>query len=268
MIICKMSSGFGNQLFQYFTAYALSKEYEMNFYLDISSFENDKQRSFLLKHFDLKLSLRKNRFFDNLFFKKIKDEQKGFQKISLNNEACYKLEGYWQSPLYFEKHKNFIYEKLFKPVDIKKKFRIENNFKIVSIHVRRGDYIKNPIINRKFKVCQLEYYNKAIGKIEDLAKNENFHFLLFSDDYKFISKNFNHIKNKTLVKGDVNKPLNDFNLMMNCEYNIISNSTFSWWAAWLNNSSKKIIISPKEWFNDHNSNIFLKDLLPNSWIKI
>lgn len=268
MIITKITSGLGNQLFQYFNSYAISKKYEKDIYIDISSFDKDIQRSFLLKHFDLNYKVREKCLFDYFKFIKIKDIQKGFQEINLKKNKSYILEGYWQSYLYFDHIKEDIQKKIFQYRNLNEIFFIEKDFKFVSVHVRRGDYVSNIKINQKFKLCDLNYYKNAVKRLKVLEPSKKLYFLIFSDDYTFIKNNFQFIKNKTLIKGDKNDPLKDLFLMMNCNHNIISNSTFSWWGAWLNKNPNKIVVTPEQWFWKEKNNFFLKDLLPNEWIKI
>lgn len=268
MIICKITSGFGNQLFQYFTAYSLSKELDCDLFLDITSFKKDKQRSFLLSNFDMDISIWENSFLVKLGLKKIKDKGVGYQNIEIQKGGRYFLKGYWQTPLYFKKHEKFVRQSLFSHIDLHSRFKIEKHFKLISIHVRRGDYVNNPVINSKFNVCELDYFRDAINIMYRTLNYSNLHFIILSDDYEFVNTSFRFLESKTIINGDTDKPIDDFNIMINCNHNIISNSTFSWWGAWVNPNSNKIVISPKEWFKDPKQNHFLKDLLLENWIKI
>ena len=131
----------------------------------------------------------------------------------------------------------------------------------VSIHVRRGDYL----MEIGWDTCNLEYYNKAIKYIEQILPHCTFY--VFSDDILWCMKNLTNKYNFIYVdwnKG--NDSWQDMYLMSQCKNNIIANSTFSWWGAWLNNNPQKIVITPSIWFNDRNPNDC--DIIPDNWIKI
>lgn len=132
----------------------------------------------------------------------------------------------------------------------------------VSLHVRRGDYLNGGNINVYNNICTPDYYKKAIDYI--LEKDPYAIFYVFSDDLEWVKKNL-EITNCIYV--DINKGKDswqDMYLMSKCQNNIIANSTFSWWAAWLNTNKEKIVICPSRF-----SNIGLsKDLFPVEWIKI
>jgi hypothetical protein len=106
----------------------------------------------------------------------------------------------------------------------------------------------------------LDYYQKSINLINSRVKDPKYY--VFSDDMDWVKKNL-IIKNAVYVEG--NKGGVDLQLMSLCKHNIIANSTFSWWGAWLNNNPEKIVISPKKWFNDMNMK---NDIIPEDWIKI
>ena len=107
----------------------------------------------------------------------------------------------------------------------------------------------------------MEYYRSAV----DLIGKEKL-FFIFSDDINWCKNNFDFIENKFFIEN--NKDYEDLILMSLCSHNIIANSSFSWWGAWLNSNPNKIIISPKKWFgnkyNFHNT----KDLYNEKWIKL
>jgi hypothetical protein len=172
-----------------------------------------------------------------------------------------KINGYFQSEKYFINYKKEIKD-LFKIDDETNFFLLKKYSNIISldtcsIHVRRGDYLKFPNIH---PTQNIEYYNKAVGYI-----GENKHYLIFSDDIEWCKNNLNFIKNKTFIFG--NSDFQDLYLMSLCKNNIIANSTFSWWGAWLNNYKNKVVVAPELWFgNEVNYNTY--DLIPNNWIKL
>lgn len=136
------------------------------------------------------------------------------------------------------------------------------NTNSVSIHVRRGDFLTG--INKELygSICTPEYFKEAIKKILSLVENP--HFYVFSNDVDWVKTNLNY-ENLTVV--DFNHGQNswiDMYLMSKCKHNINSNSTFSWWGAWLNSNPGKIIVVPQYFLN----NVVTKDFYPEKWLKI
>lgn len=133
----------------------------------------------------------------------------------------------------------------------------------VSLHIRRGDYITSKITNKFHGTCCLGYYKKAMKLINKKVKNPK--YFVFSDDIYWVKKNL-EIKNAFYVDDNVgDKSYIDMQLMSMCKHNIIANSSFSWWAAWLNNNPNKIVIAPKKWFNDPGMDT--TDLISEEWIR-
>ena len=134
----------------------------------------------------------------------------------------------------------------------------------VSVHIRRGDMKNDPVMAERHGVMPLSYYQKGIEIIRSKVSNPHFYF--FSDDISWANENFNDI-DSTFVSGDISKThFEDLYLMSQCGYNIIANSSFSWWGAWLNNNSGKIVIAPNKWFNSGPQDT--EDLIPSNWIRI
>ena len=176
------------------------------------------------------------------------------------------FDGFWQSPKYF----NDIRHELLK--EITPSFNLSNNYykhlkKIescnsVSLHVRRGDYLSKRV-KEKYGLCSIDYYRKAVQKITESIENPV--FFIFSDDMDWVKENFS-LNSKVVFlshKGLID--LEELFLMSKCKHNIIANSTFSWWGAWLNQNLKKMIICPDPWFDYE---IYDKSLIPKSWILI
>ena len=143
----------------------------------------------------------------------------------------------------------------------------------VSIHIRRGDFTANPEVAKVHgNICNLEYYERAMNFIEQ--KIDNPIFYIFTDDVEWVKIHFNNRSNLIIVSNSVKNQVEfghkhnahqEMYLMSLCNHNIIANSSFSWWAAWLNRNDNKIIIAPKKWFNDKKSD---RDLIPITWIRI
>jgi hypothetical protein len=193
----------------------------------------------------------------------ITEKEFKYSPINLNKRINYDLFGYFQSEKYFEHCKDLV-SYFFNP---KKEiyYDLENKYKNIlenscSIHVRRGDYLSNTSV---YSINEMEYYKNSISEIQT-NKQKELNFLVFSDDLdwckkNFIGNNFVFVKTENHVK--------DMILMSMCENNIITNSSFSWWAAWINKNKNKKIIAPKKWFTK-NSNLYDGDIIPNNWIKI
>lgn len=136
------------------------------------------------------------------------------------------------------------------------------NSNSISFHIRRGDFMSDNNINLFGSICNNDYYNMAIDKVENYIDNP--HYFIFSNDMEWVKAN---IKLKMVTYVECNSGNNswiDLYLMSNCKHNIIANSSFSWWGGWLNKFENKIVICPSKFSsNDINSDVF-----PSNWIKI
>ncbi len=278
MIIAKLMGGLGNQMFQYAIARNLSLKYNVPLKIDLSFLNNRNMGSnFVYRDYDLSL-FEVEPDFDVDFSKKIVVANQphyhysqefidsiGNLLMTGNNVL---LDGYWQTSLFFSDfeiqiRKDFQFKDKIENQtgDVKEMLDLINSTNSVMLNVRRTDYL-----NTSFHgVMGLDYLDHAKELIE--TKVENPHYFIFSDDVEWCKENINY-ENMTIVdhsyKGD--KFGYYLQLMMNCKHFIIPNSTFAWWAAWLNNDSSKIVIAPKQWFTD--SNINTTDLIPSNWIRI
>lgn len=282
MITVKLNGGLGNQMFQYALGRALSlaKDVPLNF--DGSFFKQKyaKNRPFSLRIFnsrvnfsdDLRIpmywSLR--RFFKskNFFGLEIYHE-KDFaydENIFSVSENAF-IEGFFQSEKYFKKfeyqiRKDFTFEP---EPDEQNSALIEemSGCASVSVHVRRGDYINKARYQSMFSHCDINYYTNAANLIAAKIKSPVFYF--FSDEPDWIKENFKLNHPFKIISHNIGaKSYEDMRLMSFCKHNIIANSSFSWWGAWLNNNSDKIIICPKKWF----AQIPTPDIYPENWKKI
>jgi hypothetical protein len=171
------------------------------------------------------------------------------------------IEGQFQSEKYFKHRRHEVLE-LFSPLAnvsdyISEKYgtKLKNS---VSIHVRRGDY---KVSQDSHPLCDIEYYTKALNRIEAHADIHN--ILLMTDDLLWAQSNFTDTRITFVQEEDYN----DLYIMAQCDHNIIANSSFSWWGAWLNTNPNKIVVAPQKWFGpaiSHN----ITDLIPQEWIVI
>jgi hypothetical protein len=273
MIVIKLIGGLGNQMFQYAMAKSLAIEKKQNFLIDISAFDNYKLHHYALNNFNIetKIYKRPNQYKKKIinFFSKINYYQEnGYNYhddvFNISEDHIY-LQGYFQSEKYFIKNEKEIRRcfQVISSLKIITKQTIEYIEKVnsVSIHIRRGDYLKNPIHNTNKEA----YYLKAMSIIEKSVDNPV--YFIFSDDIIWAKQNFK--TNFEAIFIDFNDALTNFEdikLMAACKHNIIANSSFSWWGAWLNDNPKKKVIAPSLWFNDNTRDS--NDIIPESWIKI
>ena len=135
----------------------------------------------------------------------------------------------------------------------------------MSLHVRRTDYVQNALTNKIHGVCDQDYYASCVRYIGDQVSNP--HFFIFSDEPQWAKDNLMFDFPMTVVDcNDASRNYEDLRLMSTCKHNIIANSSFSWWGAWLNSNPNKIICAPKQWFTDSTRNT--KDLIPSNWIRL
>lgn len=179
------------------------------------------------------------------------------------------LDGYWQNEAYFLDIKNLIFQEFSfknKPSDTNQKL-IEKmgNSNSVSISIRHGDYLTNPRTHNFHGVCSLKYYLTCIEKIKDQIKNPL--FFVFSDDLEWAKKNLPDNGTLIFVRNNVGTSFyyEDLKLMSLCQHNIIANSTFSWWGAYLNQNPLKIVLAPKPWIKAKPND---PSIIPANWIEI
>jgi hypothetical protein len=285
MKIVKFIGGLGNQMFQY-AFYLALKQYYRNVKIDISAFSRYKLHNGfeLAKIFNvefdvaskkdrLKTSYQGDELVIKLLRKLLRHKKTEFiepylgffEKVfSLDGDTYYN--GYWQSYKYFagmeeEMRKSFVF-----PDNKSEKNSTCSECMLssdsVSIHVRLGDYSNNPVYEN---ICNSEYYRKAIDYVRKNICNPVFY--VFSDDFKNCFLYFEHSDNVHFVDWNTGcDSFWDMYLMSCCKHNIIANSSFSWWGAWLNSHQDKMIVAPKKWINNENVNI--DDVLLPAWIKL
>lgn len=172
------------------------------------------------------------------------------------------LEGYFQSFKYFDKHREFILNLFGAPPAI----NIMNDF--ASIHFRAGDYLLYPT---KHPVITKEYIDSAMRSV--LFNMPKLNFMVCSDDMKVAEKmvtSLHFYKKVNWYYQHAIYPKDDMNAMAACRYNIIANSTYSWWSGYLNQHIGKVVVAPHEdnWFGPGNSHLSVVDLIPKEWIRI
>lgn len=274
--IIVFKEGLGNQMFQYAFYLRLKSQYPHSFYF----FDIDRS---LKAHYGYEL--------DKIFKINSKKSITGYrrlysvcpflgrvfksveQKTFCQYDGAYlkggyplaRYNGYWQSEDYFKPIERIVRETFVFREDLmcqktKEQALLLHNSDSVAIHVRRGDYVSEYLDS--FGVCSTAYYEDSISIIRKRIINPKFVF--FSDEIDWVKE---HIGCEGATYVDWNKGKDswqDMYLMSCCKHNIIANSSFSWWGAWLNTNKNKIVIAPKPWVNfspDY-------DIVPKEWIRI
>ena len=284
IIVC-FSGGLGNQMFQY-AFYKAQKCFHKHMIADISSYKETTAMPFCIDKVFNQIEINKMRCKKDEIIKSI---------VELNNPKKYLVykeptikeanikeydpglldvsgglfDGYFQTYRFAELVEEQLRDEF--------RFSIETDAQLceiskvikddtyVSVHIRRGDYLLKK--NKEYyynEICNIDYYIKAIEYIRDRIGKCKLCF--FSDDIEWVKKELQYddsiyIEEKLFDKYE---DWFDMLLMSLCKHNIIANSTFSWWGAWLNNNPHKIVIAPKSWINGCEYN----NLCPETWIKI
>jgi hypothetical protein len=263
-VITKLNGGLGNQLFQYAAGRSLADRLNVPLKIDLSTFENYKLRGFELNKFNIEAEIAKPADTSGINLHPSKFN-KYRSRLAINF-------GYTLSSYPF-KEKSYRYAHLRREINFKHSFD-DNSEQIlkeisqhhaVSLHIRRGDYVTNPSAAAVHGVCSLEYYDAAIRLIATRISQP--FFFVFSDDPQWAKENLkmNHPVHFVEANGP-DRGVEDMWLMKSCNHHIIANSSFSWWAAWLNNKPDKIVVAPKIWFRDPTINT--RDLIPKQWIRL
>lgn len=285
-ITTRLYGGMGNQLFQYAAGRAVAIANQTELLLDTRWFNGKLDRTYMLDHFQHKGIVADEsmlppakaqgavqkivRQYQKWSGKRLMERANSFDpRIGQAGKGTY-LYGYWQVPNYFVS----IADKLRQELTVaappsnqnKELLNLIAGTYCVSVHVRRGDYIINPKNSGRFATCTPDYYRRAAQLIcENDAGDPT--FLLFSDDPAWVKENID-LQGRVIVvdHNDSRSAHEDLRLMAACRHNIIANSTFSWWGAWLNPNQGKLIVAPKIWYYDPDlSNDFI---MPGDWTQI
>jgi len=289
MIIVKLKGGPGNQLFQYAAARSLAHIHNTTVKLDTTAYYYGGPRQFELCHFNIQENIatsweikkltevRQNRI-QKLFHILIHNHPKlspnhvRYNKVQYNADFFklpdnIYLEGYFQSEKYFINIADIIRSEFTVKNELASKNKnvaeIIQDTQSVSICVRRGDYVTDPKANKTHGICSLDYYYRCIEQINQNIKYP--HFFVFSDDIEWCKSNLKIGFPVVFVDHNgTDKAYENLRLISFCKHNIIANSTFSWWGAWLNPNKDKLVLAPRKWLarKDKNS----KDIIPSQWI--
>lgn len=268
MLFVRVFGGLGNQIFQY-VFYEYLRLNNENVFLDISDFEIHKHHYGFelnkvfgitptynegIEKFKKVKQSKLNRLISKLTKTQmvVKDEYVELQHYTIVRNTCIEKDvyfnGFWQNSEYIKaigiekvrKMLEFSLDLEDKNLEFKRMADAEN---IVSVHIRRGDYLKNEEFGG---ICDKEYYTTAIKVAKEKVFNARFAF--FSDDIAWCKENFKELENSIYVDWNSNEQsYKDMYLMTLCKGNIIANSTFSLWGAYLNNVEGALVIAPERW---------------------
>lgn len=279
MVIINVSGGLGNQLFQY----ALYKKFELTgrqSFLDKTDYggKRGEKRIYYLDALDPHINYctksDRKKYSNNNATRigwklqqmrglksshKYEKEPFSFDSTILETDGSY-LTGYWQNERYFSDIRKYLIDSLKFPVEESERADMIRKKQSVSIHVRRGDYVQ---YSAKYgNICTMEYYQKAIAYIESCCDVEV--YCVFSDDIEWCKRNLRLSHCIYMENSCEETACNEMKLMSLCKHNIIANSSFSWWGAWLNENSDKIVVSPGRWLNGRET----EGIWCDNWVKI
>ncbi len=294
MIIVKLMGGLGNQMFQYATGLSLAHSHHTELLIDPSFLNTDTKGSYTqrrleldcfaldlklasneeIKHFNVSGANKLKRVLQRTFpgayrylyvAENTFEYQQGFENYPTNTY----LSGFWQSERYFKKIKPLLLN-TFTPKALPTTENAEwiakmQHTESVSLHIRRGDYISNKNALAHHGICDLPYYYRALEHIK--RTHPKIDVFVFSDDLPWCKNHLQLRDNVHFVDSNQTAHLYyDMVLMNHCKHNIIANSSFSWWGAWLNRNPGKIVVAPLNWFADKTINT--ADLIPSEWIRL
>lgn len=281
MVFVRVWEGLGNQLFQYAYARALALRTGQKVYLDISAYEGNGKhiRQYGLCHFRIRLAtLNCGNIFplandDKYYMTGIRYPRYLPVKFIREDNCCFNsdfcslggltyVKGWFQNENYFKEFEQNIRKEIYpkERIRIPKEMRnILDGKNTVSVHIRRGDFKKD------HNVLPVSYYEKAKRCITDLVDKP--YYLIFSDDISWVKQNMD-FGSRSFFMGETHlfKDYEELMIMSRCRHNVIANSTFSWWGAWINAYEEKIVIAPKKWFL--RSSRTDADIVPDNWIKL
>lgn len=296
MIIVKLYGGLGNQMFIYAAGRYLALKHNTTLKLDITDFKTSINRYYQLNLMNINAEIASNEDINRIKFNKFaliankllmskiipkKYLYKNYiiHRKDVGSNVMEYWDGFFDIPdnsylnidpwsyKYFEKINNvilkeFTFKKNFTGENLNFLQSIKNEPNSVSIHIRRTDYIKE---QSDYDVCDLNYFYKCVKIMSEKVPNP--HFFIFSDDSDWIKRNFKIEFPYTIIdNNNFETCYEDLRLMSKCKHHIIPNSTFSWWAAWLNKSPNKIVIRPKKYLKS--DRLKTSDLYPESWISV
>ncbi len=293
MVIVRLMGGLGNQMFQYAAARRLALAHAVPLKLDVSWFAQSADRTYALHALNIQeafvtpeelVEVRgpSKRGIPRVVFRLRRRFKIGyrwtwiherrlspFDRRAFNARERTYLDGYWQSEKYFLDVADTIRREFtidFRP-DARTREIVDQmaTTQSVSVHIRRGDYVSDPRTSPARSVCTPEYYQRCVSHVGERLADP--HLFLFSDDPDWVARNLRFDHPWTLVSGRAARTDHeDLRLMSACRHHIIANSSFSWWAAWLNPHRDKLVLAPRRWMND--PRVDDRDVVPSGWTRL
>jgi len=279
IVSCELRGGLCNQMFNIFTTIAYSIRNNINFvFLKMENFPGPiKSRPSYWNSFFINLEkyLVNKEYYKMEEYSVLKESQFNYQELpnALSIKGNVVLDGYYQSYKYFEKEYQFIYNLL--EIEYMKK-NIENTYhydysNFISMHFRLGDY---KYLSHFHPILSHVYYKNAIDFIIKKTKKVKLNFFYFceEEDIQIVESTIEYLKNEfpRCIFVRITHSIPDWQqmlIMSMCEHNIIANSSFSWWGAYLNDNKNKIVCYPSVWFVE-SAGYNMTDMFPESWDKI
>ena len=283
LLTCKLKGGLGNQLFQIFTTIAYGLEHNLNFFFQFS----DKSHSIfaprkvywqtLLKKLECLTNSTLNIQNTNIYL--VAERNFSFNKLAFPTitpsppQSLILLDGYFQSYKYFEMYKPQIIKMLDFEVQQRAYYTFAEDVSVVSLHFRLGDY---KYLTHLYVILPLQYYINALRMISlDHPTMKTAMCFFEKEDEKIIDGNILCLQKEFPDWTFIKRPNNiadweEFLLMSVCHVNVIANSTFSLFAAYLNIHPACNVYYPNEWFCGKNASFITDDLFPisSNWIKV
>lgn len=275
MILVQIKGGLGNQLFQYAAGRALAERLNVSLELDTTFYDNTPEdstpRTYELDKLQISASVLPSYKVEKWRGVKVRESYYPLITPFLKKSGNYYLRGYWQSESYFKKIAPTIRQELTfrKPLNgllfdqLRKEIQDSES---ISLHFRRGDYISNPKVNAYHGALPLSYYQEAVNFLQKRLDAPK--LFLFSDDMVWVKQNFYSTLPTIYVDESDEEQHSDFRLMTLCKHHIIANSSYSWWAAWLNANPNKKVVAPKLWSPNIKVQRQSLKMIPKEWIRI
>jgi hypothetical protein len=270
MIMLRLIGGLGNQLFQYATARALAIRKGCELVLDTTAFNTYKLHSYGLGNLNVRAPVVCpsviSRWGGGYHYREV---SMAFDAGLFDCPSPLYLEGYFQTELYFESARELLLEEFEVTAPLNDKtLNLLNELTsfetTVSVHVRRGDYVTNPSANAVHGTCGADYYRRARDYF--VSKLISPIFIIFSDDIPWARENLDFGQSAIFVDWNgAAANYADLKLQSYCSHNIIANSSFSWWGAWLGKKPNKEVVAPEQWFKEgaHRGH----SIVPSRWLR-
>jgi len=276
MISINIQGGLGNQIFMIFAtlAYGIQYNKKIVFPYHVGTDNRPTYWDTFFDHLNIFTTRNSENAVDVHSFYQYKEPAFSYQPIPYFVEDKVLLLGYFQSPKYFEPYRDTIYQLIHlsdKKKDVLNRHKELFDKKTVSIHFRMGDYKK---IRYYHPIMNYEYFEGALTYIMERTDTERVLYFCEKEDNEYVQKQMVRLKNKyqqlEFVKVDDSVPDYQQLLMISCcNHNIMSNSTFSWWGAYMNENPNKLVMYPSVWFGEYFEHSHdYKDMMDSSWVKI